>query len=206
MSLTATSFKAKRRPSQASYNALERKTTRQLTNLTNRLAEGKISAEKWQDRFLGILEERHADAWTLGRQRAGKLDNQNRDDQQEGAAIADGEARFLQHFADDVASGRYTDAEGNLDAAKLTTRAKFYARRLLGTANEAFVTSSEAKHTFTWVMGASEHCGDCPLLASGSPYSADLLWTFPRSGGTECLFNCKCYLVRSGGLSGFLPD
>lgn len=194
-----------RRPSQASYSALERKTDRQLVNLTGRLADGKITLEKWQDRFLGVLEQRHSDAWTLGRQRAGDSAAQSQDDTQEGAAITDGEARFLQRFADDIAEGRYAREDGTLDKEKLQKRAGFYAKRLLGSCNEAFVTHSDPDATFDWVMGSAEHCDDCPALAAGSPYSADVLWTFPRSGATQCLFHCKCHLKRSDKITGFLP-
>lgn len=197
---------AARRPSQASYASLEKKADRQLVNLTGRLADGKLSVETWQDRFLGVLEQRHSDAWTLGRQRAGDLATQSQADTQEGAAITDGEARFLQRFVDDINEGRYTGEDGTLDKPKLQARARFYAKRLLGSANESFVTHSEPETEFTWVMGGAEHCGDCPDLAAGSPYTADVLWTYPRSGGTQCLFHCKCHLKRSDKLTGFLAQ
>jgi hypothetical protein len=74
---------------------------------------------------------------------------------------------------------------------------------MVGTANELFVMAS-VLYSFDWVMGGAEqHCERCPELARNSPYAWDMLPTVPKSNGTPCLYNCRCYLKRSDGVTGF---
>ena len=49
------------------------------------------------------------------------------------------------------------------------------------------------------VHNSAEHCNDCILLASHSPYDRYSLPTTPRAGDTACRVNCKCSLVFEKG-------
>ncbi len=49
------------------------------------------------------------------------------------------------------------------------------------------------------VHNSAEHCNDCILLASHSPYDRYSLPTTPRAGDTACRVNCKCSLVFEEG-------
>jgi len=48
-----------------------------------------------------------------------------------------------------------------------------------------------------WELGhpIGDHCSDCLDIAANSPYTKETLPTVPKSGDTECLFNCLCRLV-----------
>lgn len=196
-----------RRPSQAAYNKLQGKADRQAAKLAGRVSRGTITPDVWADLFIDTLQERHSDAAALGRQRAGIAGARNGDDEDLGAAVATDEWRFLQSFRDDIKNGRYDSEDGTLNADAIATRASWYTKKLLATANEAFVQSSSEKATFLWILGETveEHCTQCPDLAKGGPYSRDNIPTYPRQGNTKCLFNCACHLKRKDGISSFTP-
>jgi hypothetical protein len=52
---------------------------------------------------------------------------------------------------------------------------------------------------FRWVLGKAEHCPDCIVLASQSPFTKQSLPTVPKAGATQCRSNCKCKLVVARG-------
>ena len=88
----------------------------------------------------------------------------------------------------------------------ISRRAQMYNSRLRGTASIAFETNSPDGTSFVWKLGPAEHCEDCLDLAVRSPWMKGELPVFPGDGGTDCLVNCKCWLVRNDGLTSFPPD
>lgn len=193
-----------RRPSQSDWNRFESGARSRIDKIVNAYAAEKIDEKQFGDRMLSLLEDRHARAGFLGRQRSGDLAPFDEDDRRFGQLIADEESEFLDAFVSDLAAGRYRGAKGDLLTDQVRTRAQMYAGRLLGTANEAFAGTAEPTELIYWRLGgAEEHCGECPDLAAGSPYRADSLPTYPRGNQTPCLFACRCFLERSDGTIGF---
>lgn len=196
-----------RAPKQSEFTLLQTGTADDLAALAKRLATEEIGSTEWYLRFSNMLLERHADAWILGRRLAGDRSAPDIADELVGRAKADQENEWLMRFLTDIETGRYTDDEGKLKENAVAARSRMYAGKLRGTANEAFIEASPAEAEFEWRLGGAEkHCGDCPELAAMSPWLKDELGTWPGEGGTPCLTNCKCRLVRlEDDLSGFHP-
>lgn len=193
-------------PGNAEYEALARDAHAQLKKLNRRLAAGKIDLEAWQDGFHAVLFDGHSEAWALGRQRAGVPGARDEDDERFGLDAADGQNEFLTAFAADLKAKdlRYFDADGKLRLDLVADRCGLYVARMRGTANEAFVLASEDDDDFDWILGASEHCGDCLELASLGPYTKATMISHPGDGQCECGCNCRCRLLRRrDGNSGF---
>lgn len=192
--------------SQAKFERLHNRSKRTTEKLIDRLGKGRITASDFADDFYTLLYGAHSEAWAIGRQVGGDRAKLNEDDQLLGLEIADNETEYLNSFINDIEDGRYTDADGNLKIGAVKQRANLYLGKLRGTANEAFVSASDPDDQFDWRMSAIEHCDDCPRFASLSPFNADELYAYPGSGDTECMTNCKCYLVRkSDGKSSIKP-
>jgi hypothetical protein len=154
-----------------------------------------------------ILSTAHTQAAVIGRQHGGDTRRQMQADKQAARKVVyskDGEGAYIANFVKDILSGRYTDEEGNPEVARIASRSLLYSRRLVGTANQAFVDASPASVLFFWRLGGAEqHCLACPALAANSPYSKETLPTTPGSADTPCVFRCLCSLNRSDGLVGF---
>ena len=197
-------------PGHAEYEALAKDAQKRLRRLTARLASGKIDVDAWQDGFHAILFDGHSDAWAMGRQRSGVPGARDEDDERFGLDAADGQDEFLTPFAQALKDKdpRYFDEEGALRIDAVNDRNALYVARMRGTANEAFVESSEDDDLFDWVLGSGDSCEDCPELAGLSPYTKATMISHPGDGQTECLGNCTCTLKRRrGDLSGFdRPD
>lgn len=196
-----------KRPGNDDYRKLQDDALADILDLTKRLLDGRLAPREWYDRFANLIAERHAEAWALGRRLTGDSSDVDEDDLLVGRAKADEESTWLLDFLDAVESGRYLDDEGKYRENLILNRSRLYAGKLRGTANEAFVETSDDGEEFDWVLGAvEEHCAECPELAALSPWLKDEFPTFPGSGGTPCLTRCRCHLVRSSdGLSGFAP-
>lgn len=197
-----------RRPAQHELLRVVRGTEKRIDSLVLRYATGKMTAKEFTAGMETLLENRHARAATLGRNRAGDYLPQTIDDRlyarlvMEGFPGDAGQSHYLQGFLSDLYAGRYTDEEGNPKVNQIRQRSQSYTGRLTGTANELFVLAS-VLHSFDWKMGGAEHCEDCPRLTANSPYTWDRLPTVPRANSTQCKYNCRCYLVRSDGVTGF---
>lgn len=178
---------------------------RGFTELTTDFAAGKLTADEWGDAFHALLVDGHGDAWRLGSERGGRnTTNLQPLAQRYGQHYADLELEWFQNFINDMQDGRYLDDEGNLKESAVNARARLYAGKLRGTANQAFLDSKGMDESYNWVMTGIEHCQDCPRLAALSPYTASELFTVPGAGDTECLGMCRCLLVRlSDGVKGF---
>lgn len=155
---------------------------------------------EFEERFHDILLEAHQKAAKLGFKLGSGTDLEDELAEELARKAVESEETFLLIFYEDLASGNYTTSE--LEA---TWRAGLYARRLVGTANTAWLATGEDNVYYDWMMGVVEkHCGDCPVLAAGGPYRAADLPTVPGAGETECTVGCCCYLVRlSDGAQSF---
>lgn len=185
-----------KRPTQGDFRNLIRQTRRSLSDLAQELADG-LDPREWADRFKIVLNGGHAQAWMLGRNRAGDLLPFDFMDALQGIAAADSEADYLLSFLEDILEkdDRYFDEDGNILADKVARRSRMYTGLMRGTANESWSNAQPDEAEIYWRLGAvEEHCSDCPELASLNPWSKDTLFAKPGSNETPCLFNCKCWL------------
>ena len=151
-----------------------------------------------------LLLSAHTQAAVLGRTHAGDDGEEDELDREFAQEVMDEEADFLANFADDVASGRYTDDEGEPRTAAIQARMQLYVDKLVATANEAMAFTCTPTTLFYWQLGGTEdHCEDCPSHASHGPYTHDSLPAIPCDGSTACLTRCLCTLQTSTGLTGF---
>jgi hypothetical protein len=152
------------------------------------------------------LIDAHAHAAYLGRRLVlGNTSPYGQSDRLRGAVAMAGQVPFLQRLVSDLQTGtRYPlTPEGALPGV-LTARLTLYAKRLRGTANEAWLESQTAGTMIIWQLGSTErHCGDCPSLAAGSPYHAQLLLQTPGDGSTQCGSNCDCSIMTTTGEEAF---
>lgn len=77
----------------------------------------------------------------------------------------------------------------------LPDRLDMYVRTVDSVFTAGRVQGSPDTSIISWVFGDAEHCKECVLLESLSPFTKDSLPTTPRAGDTRCLSNCKCKLV-----------
>lgn len=195
-----------RRPGQNRYADLQNDTVRELVDLARQLHAGKLSTRQWYDDFSNTLARRHKDAWVLGRWLGGDDSAPDSIDDLIGRAKADAESQWLRSFLSDLETDKYKDGEGIYDLQRIAWRSRLYAGKLRGTANEAFVTSSDSDAEFEWILGGVEdHCSECPQYAEMSPWKKDEMFTWPCDGRTPCRTHCKCHLVRHDGVAGFRP-
>ena len=188
-----------RRPSDRSFAKATLARVSDMERLSRRLASGVLGLDEWADAFHAVLVRGHSDAYTLGRQRAGDLAAQTRDDERFGLDAADGQGERLQRFLDQLKAGdpRYFDEDGKLVPGSLDVRYRQYASRMRATSSEAFVDAGEPDDEYDWELGAAElHCVDCPELAALSPYTASTIISHPADGQTDCGPNCTCRLRR----------
>lgn len=167
-----------------------------LFRITARLAVNLSTAEEWADYFDAILYQGHTRASVLGRHLAGDLWPEGIEDQYRGISWKDGDAEFLGNFLEDIKTGRYTGEDGVLNQKAVIQRGDLYLKKMRASASEAFVSAGEPDEEYAWILGANEHCEDCPRLAALSPFTPDTLFTQPGEGDTECLSNCTCVLRR----------
>lgn len=193
-------------PRQPQFRALVRSTQGELRDLVAQWHDGRLTLDELGEEMHAALQRAHADAYELGLRQAGStLGDEARHElaARRGRAQADAENEFFDKFLDDLDAGRYTNEEGDVSLRAIGARSDMYGHKLRATAGQGFVDGSPQDATFTWALGVGEHCSQCPLLASQSPYTADELWTMPGQGDTECLTGCRCHLVRDDGVASF---
>lgn len=191
-------------PTQTDYNAMIETRRRELDRLVDQLADKKITPLEFTTRLDAVLAEGHSEAWRLGRQLAGDLRLRHDADSAVGRTKADLESQFVQGLLMDLHTGRYASDAGDLRPGPIRSRLNLYLGKMRGTANEAWTEAGPENAEYDWKLGGAEnHCGDCPYLAEGSPYTSETLPTHPGSGDTPCLGNCTCFLEREDGAEGF---
>ena len=183
------------------------------------MESGGLTTDQWAEKFDGILQQGHTDAYVLGRKRGGDRDPDLKDAELRARQVKDGENEYLYGYEDaegewhpgfvgDLNSQdpRYFDEDGEMIPGAIDARSDLYVLRMRGTAGEGFVEASPDVQ-IDWVLGAADHCDDCPEIADMSPYTEDTLWTHPGEGDCPCLGNCACELEREDGTPGFgRPD
>lgn len=192
------------RVTQEDFASMLRSRRADVFRITSRLAVGLINEDDWADIFDAILFRGHTDAATMGRKLAGDPWPEGIIDQLRGRAAKDADAEFLASFINDLKTGRYVDDQGELRIGQVQNRTDLYLKKMRSTASKAFVETGDTDEEYTWILGANEHCIDCPRLAALSPFTIDTLFTHPGEGDTQCLSNCTCKLRRdSDGLHTF---
>lgn len=155
--------------------------------------------------LLPVIADYHAQAAVMGRQAADVPGDLDKDDKAFGKLAAKSDAPYLRNLGKQVKAGFGKDDGDELDDDAIRSRMRLYAERLHATAHEAFVLGSPTDSAFIWHLGdvLTHHCGDCPVIAEGSPYTQETLPTYPGAGDTECLTLCKCWLERQDGVAPF---
>jgi hypothetical protein len=186
-------------------------TSVQLDGHVAQLVDGKTDTTAFGAAMLKTLASSHATAGYLGRTLAGSLAPFGKSDVQFGELVTQTQSPFVRQFVQDLDAKKYTDAEAaegepSLLSPRIYRRASLYARRLRGTANEAWLLALPQDTLIHWRIGGNEnHCDDCPELEADGPYRAQDIPTVPGAGDTECMVNCLCYLETDTGEQGFPP-
>lgn len=204
--MTAAPLTRRLRPSATdrAFRALIAQAGQDVRALVDRLVSGELDTSAWAGAMEETLAHAHAEAGYRGRLRAGDLAPFDRDDERFGALVAQEESAYLWRFRQDLEADKFGIDEPETE--KIQRRALLYVARLYGTANEALALAAGGDEEWVWVLGETDAtCTDCMRLATGSPYRAGALPTYPRSGTTRCLGNCKCEIRTASGLHGFAP-
>jgi hypothetical protein len=195
-----------RRPDQRQFAKLNKAIGRQFDQFARQLRAGTLSLDEWQAACLTAIETGHTQAAALGRRRAGDPAENAPADALRAESVMREERVFFQRFAAAVRDKdpRYVGEDGRSFADRVATRSRQYLGKMRGTANDAFVGSSQPGDLFDRVMLSDEHCSTCPGK-EGGPYSADQIrrMGYPGDGSDECGGNCGCVLVRYDGVVGF---
>ncbi len=196
---------------QAELAALLHATREALDNRVDAWDRVDLTADEWGEEVAALLADAHTRAVVIGRTHAGDDAPEEADDREYAERIVygdGGEAEYLVSFVADLAGDRYLTDDG-VDTAAIKRRARLYAGKLVGTANDAWVLTLPETTVYQWHLGQADgsHCTDCPRIAAGSPYHHDSLPTVPGAGKTSCLANCRCWLETGTGQTGFrLPE
>jgi|GEM_PF-2205481 len=163
------------------------------------LQNGQVGITGFAQNVVEALEPLHTQAATLGRVRAtlsGDTKVASAADIELGIKSAKSQLIYLEKLAGDI--------QGGLSEAQIRQRVEGFARRLVGTANQAWANSLEKDDELDWVDTEDEsECGDCEELASNSPYTPETIPTLPGLCQTQCRKNCRCYVVAKSGSTSF---
>jgi hypothetical protein len=162
---------------------------RAVDKLTSDLEAGKISLDKFDRGMHDSITTNFRDAYSVGR---GKLLDAG--DEEYLSRAVDTELGYARKFGRDIKEKRLRMPR--------TQRAAMYGNTVEGIAWNAKVESFPDGALIGWLLGNAEHCTDCLILASQSPFTKQTLPTTPRAGGTICRSRCKCRLtVKKGRLT-----
>ena len=164
---------------------------RSFNNLTKNLESGKISLSDFDKRAHDMISDNFRKSYQAGLGKSKKIDAGGEEFLRR---ATNEEMKYARKFGRDIKSG-------NLRMPR-TRRAGMYANTLNSMAWHAKVESQPDTVSIEWKLGVAEHCIDCIILASNSPYTKWNLPTVPRAGNTRCHSNCKCKIrFRYGVLS-----
>lgn len=201
--LSATDEDEERRKREAVALALlwlyMQRTTERITGVVAAVSAETMEAPAAVVPAMAAIRTGHQMAYYAGRTYGGDTSPMGAEDVAEGDAAAATQLPYVEQFIADAAGGtfRVEDEAGTIatDAEAIRRRAWLYGRRLLGTANLAWVATLADDDLIHWKLGNTEdHCTQCPALAAASPYTRATLNSLPGDGSTDCLSNCKCYL------------
>ncbi len=135
--------------------------------------------------------------WKRGRETAGNFKTMSPDETRELQRMYRAQQNFFLNLLRDREHGTGTMSYARrIEMYGAALKQAFYAGQVLADLSvDVF---------YEWRTQPAEHCGDCLTLARGGrwnngTYSARelaALGTFPGSGKTECLVDCKCELHR----------
>ena len=186
-----------------------------LDDLAVQLARGAITVDQFGSLMLTELADLHGRAARIGRVYAGiGLPKMGSLDSLMGnIAVAD-EGEFLSAFLGEIKDGKYNmpgpeaASPTVLNDKKISKRAQLYAKKLRGTANEAWMLIQPENARVNWRTNPRlEHCHasagllGCVDIERGNPWTPKTVPTVPGGCETTCLFNCGCELEIDGILS-----
>lgn len=173
-------------------------------DLIQRYLKGTLSIEAVQSLFEQIAQKHHSSAHHLGQEVAGTP--------RQGLATARGrqisliEGNFFRGFlaALQDRDPRYF-REGVPRDDQIARRVGQYLPKAEGSAIAGFAQNHAPGQRFDWLLGAGDHCNECPTLADMGPYYRETLPFYPREGYTPCRSNCKCSVQTIEGEGSFDP-
>lgn len=180
-----------------------------LTALCKRWARGGTPWSDLDDEAQDLLTDGHAEAARLGRLLGGDTSDDPDGDEAIAEDVWDGEVRHWRKVVKDIERGRYgvPGDDGNpADAEKLGRRVGLYSRKLVATANDAWVDAEPDETLYEWIATAKESCSDCARWEAGSPYRAEDLPAVPGDSASICRTGCACFLKSDDGTTGFQMD
>jgi len=143
-------------------------------------------SEDWGD----IVEESVRAAHATGMQAWGGKILRPEEAQAQVDAFVAKQRRFASRFALDVSQG-YPQLPGKMPIGARTT---LYEKSLDGAFNLGTLSNSPDGVIITWMLGAADHCFECPVISLNSPYTRESLPTWPGAGVTPCRSRCACWL------------
>ncbi len=155
----------------------------QLVNtLVRELVDDKITVHEWQDMFAVELRRMHSQSFAAGR---GGWDAITIADRRIIEQRLRDEYLFLREFANDIKSGKLTEAQ-------IGARMRLYTEHVKASywqgQNEAQVAANKSQ--MRRVLNPAEHCPDCTGYASQGWVP---IGSLPLPGdGSECRSNCAC--------------
>lgn len=195
--------------------SLQSRYASQMDHLSSQLSRGDITAKDYIRLGRTLIREAHERADYLGQVKAGVRKPFGAVNREVGQRIAAAEADFLKGFRDDLDNGRYKRKnQGGQGAAARKARAWLYAKKLAGTANEAWARNvlvlrerpkgeTRASVMARWVLADAEHCEDCIAEAAKGERPLSDFDRWPGDGSTKCITNCRCSLEMADGAEGF---
>lgn len=156
----------------------------ELDTLTRQMYAGNISVQQWQVSVAQSLSDAHLaqSMFAVG----GRANMTQANWGRVGGVLRD-EYRYLSRFANDIASGRVSEAQA-------LARIQQYGNATYQSYWREYAHTSSG--LLYWRLSPAEHCGDCLTLSGDSPYTAQTIPTYPGAGQTTCRGNCRCYLER----------
>jgi hypothetical protein len=190
---------------EAKYNDLADKTEAQLLGYADRLASGNMTPYQFRDNVLRTLRRAFADAYRFGIGASGERPILLEPDYQAMQRYLSEDINYLGRFTQQLLADQvpgfspgvpgYTASTtaGRMD---LRTRTQLYANALRAQFYSGLTSRSDPTQLWDWVLGASEHCGNCIDMAAGSPYTlAALGGRVPGADVCLGLDRCACSLV-----------
>jgi hypothetical protein len=179
-----------------------------IFEILDRFIKGQLSAEAAQELFRALAAGTHRDAHILGQEVAGVRGVVRGLAVDRGTMMGLDELSYFRGFlaALDGTDPRYFDAEaGEWRESEIARRAGMYTPKMESSASWGWVDNHETRQQFNWILGAADHCTDCPILADQSPYYRETLYTMPRQMDTPCMGNCRCRVETVEGVASFDP-
>jgi len=170
----------------ADTSALQGRYFKQLDGITGDLQSGKINLATYDTRMQDAIQTNFTQVYkaNLGR------------------PLDEGDLEYLKRAtAEEMKYARAfgTDIDNDTLRMPRQQRVGMYSQTLQGIGDHARVEAAPMDSQFVWKLGHAEHCPDCLVLASNSPYTKADLPTTPRAGATRCLSNCECSLIVQPG-------